>query len=482
MKRTISPVEFIDRFIKLDEKGQPWKLSPYQRRVLELAFRRGLNGALLYRQVVLSEPKKSGKTFLAACLALWWAVITESTEIIISANDREQAQSRVFQTMCDLIEKNASLASDAKVYSDTITMNNGTVITAISSDFKGAAGSRHSLVVYDELWGFESESSRRLYDELTPPPTEFSAWVLIVTYAGFNGESDLLESIYKRGLQGRRIDSELECYEADDLFMFWSNTARQPWQTGLEGEAYYASQRKILRPAQFQRLHRNEWVSSENAFIDPEVYDACVEPGKPDLSGDLFIGIDCATKRDCSAVVVVKYTDDSDRLLLADCKVWRPTAGQQLDIGNTIEFYLRRVYSEPRARIERIYYDPFQMIRTAQMLVAAGFPCEPFDQTLGHLTSATENLLSLFTAKGLRLYPHADLRAHCLNAITVESAKGIRLAKEKQSAKIDAWAALSFACLAAVQAGRPPSESDLQNYKPPEVEVMSHDQIRFGVK
>ena len=42
-----------------------------------------------------------------------------------------------------------------------------------------------------------------------------------------------------------------------------------------------------------------------------------------------------------------------------------------LNIENTIEFYLRRVYSDPRARIEKIYYDPFQ-IRTAQMLVAAG--------------------------------------------------------------------------------------------------------------
>jgi hypothetical protein len=42
------------------------------------------------------------------------------------------------------------------------------------------------------------------FKELTP--TEFSAWVLVVTYAGFTQESDLLESIYKRGLAGRRID------------------------------------------------------------------------------------------------------------------------------------------------------------------------------------------------------------------------------------------------------------------------------------
>ena len=108
-----------------------------------------------------------------------------------------------------------------------------------------------------------------------------------------------------------------------------------------------------------------------------------------------------------------------------------------------------------------IYYDPFQMVRSAQVLTMAGYPCEAFDQTLGHLTSATENLLSLFTSKGLRLYPHADLREHCINAITVESAKGIRLAKGSQSAKIDACAALSFAALAAVRAGKPPPLNDM---------------------
>jgi hypothetical protein len=70
MNKTISPADFIDRVIKLNEKGQPWKLAPYQRRVLELALKRGLKGELLYRVVVLSEPKKSGKTFIAACLAL----------------------------------------------------------------------------------------------------------------------------------------------------------------------------------------------------------------------------------------------------------------------------------------------------------------------------------------------------------------------------------------------------------------------------
>jgi phage terminase large subunit-like protein len=69
-----------------------------------------------------------------------------------------------------------------------------------------------------------------------------------------------------------------------------------------------------------------------------------------------------------------------------------------------------------------------------------------------------------------------------LNAVSVETPRGIRLSKQKTSKKIDAAVALSFAVLAAIQNGKPPSLSDLENYKPPEVEFMSDEQLRFGVK
>jgi hypothetical protein len=39
-QNSIVAVEFIDRVIKLDEKGEPFSLAPYQRRVLEMALRR----------------------------------------------------------------------------------------------------------------------------------------------------------------------------------------------------------------------------------------------------------------------------------------------------------------------------------------------------------------------------------------------------------------------------------------------------------
>jgi len=76
---------------------------------------------------------------MAACLALWWAVINPHTEIIITANDLEQSVSRVFKIMTALIEHNAVSADDADVLSSSIRMDNGTLILPIASDYKGAA-------------------------------------------------------------------------------------------------------------------------------------------------------------------------------------------------------------------------------------------------------------------------------------------------------------------------------------------------------
>ena len=47
------------------EKGEPWTLTAYQRRVLEMALRRDPSSERVFGLVVLSEPKKSGKTFFS---------------------------------------------------------------------------------------------------------------------------------------------------------------------------------------------------------------------------------------------------------------------------------------------------------------------------------------------------------------------------------------------------------------------------------
>jgi phage terminase large subunit-like protein len=121
---------------------------------------------------------------------------------------------------------------------------------------------------------------------------------------------------------------------------------------------------------------------------------------------------------------------------------------------------LRRIYSNPNSHIEKILVDPYQMARSVQTLQAACLPVEEYNQTQGNLTESTEALYSVLTTRGIRLYNAPDLRQHCLNAVSVETPRGIRLSKQKTANKIDAAVALSFAVLAAIRAGKPPPLND----------------------
>ena len=60
----------------------------------------------------------------------------------------------------------------------------GATISALASDYAGAAGANPTISCFDELWGYRSERSRRLWDEMVPPPTRKIACRLTTTYAG----------------------------------------------------------------------------------------------------------------------------------------------------------------------------------------------------------------------------------------------------------------------------------------------------------
>jgi phage terminase large subunit-like protein len=442
------PVAFIDANILRNEKGQPWTLSRHQRRVLAAGFQWDALGRLTIRTFVWSEMKKSGKTFLAACLAVWWAFVTPHTEIIIAANDLEQSVSRVFATITKILEANPTLGHSSVIRAAVITLTNGTTITAISSDYKGAAGSRHSLAVFDELWGYSLEAAQRLFEELTPPPTEANAWTLIVTYAGWTGESALLERLYKQGLAGERIDNELELFRAAELFVFWSHTPRQPWQDAR----YYAEQRRSLRPTTFARLHENQWVAAESAFLTAELLDACIEPTHrpclPDQSLEILIGVDAGIKNDTAAVVAL--TRQEHRYVLVGHRIWHPSAASPLDLEATIEAYILELARDFTLRHGKA--DPFQLHRSLTTLRTAGVPIHEFPQTQGNTIRMGQVLFDTIKGRNLVLYPDPELRQHLLNCVALDTPRGFRLAKEKASKKIDVAVALAMALCAALDA------------------------------
>jgi len=117
----------------------------------------------------------------------------------------------VFQAILRIIEASPLLrGSMLNITASKIQFTStGATITAIASDYAGAAGSNPTISVFDELWAYTSERSMRLWDEMVPVPTRKISVRLTVTYAGFTGESKLLEDLYKRGIQGEQIAPDL---------------------------------------------------------------------------------------------------------------------------------------------------------------------------------------------------------------------------------------------------------------------------------
>ena len=122
---------------------------------------------------------------------------------------------------------------------------------------------------FDELWGYTSERSHRLWDEMIPPPTRKVACRLTTTYAGFEGESDLLEGLYKRGLHQPLVGTRSLCRRRHaDVLVAHADSA-------LADAEWVEQMRRQLRPHAFARMIENRFAHSEETFIDMTIWDAC---------------------------------------------------------------------------------------------------------------------------------------------------------------------------------------------------------------
>jgi phage terminase large subunit-like protein len=445
-----NPIAFIEQCLIDPESGEPFELLPSERAFLEYAFKIGADGKLLYPEQVYSCPKKSGKTTYAALhvLALCLLFGGSYPEATLCANDQEQSRGRVFEMCRRVILASPVLKREARITESKIAFPAlGATITAIASDAASAAGGNQCVSVFDEIWGFSSERLHRLWDELIPPPTRKIACRLVVSYAGFSGESELLERIYKRGKALPQVGKDL--YAGDGLLMFWSHEPVAPWQD----EAWLAEMRRSLRPSAYSRMVLNEFASSESAFVDLSAWDACTVPDLAPLREDrelqIWVGVDASTKRDSTALVACAYHTEAKCVRLVAHRVFTPTLGDPIDFESTIE---RTILEwDERFLLRKVLFDPFQMVSVAQRLQRAGVQIEEFVQSVPGLTACTSNLYDLIQSRSIMLYPDAAMRLAVSRAIMVESSRGFRLAKDKQQHKIDVIVALSMAALAAVK-------------------------------
>ena len=358
-------LEFIETVLFDPETGAPFKLLPAERDFLIHAFKRGDNGRLLYSELVYSAPKKSGKTTLAAIIVLTVIVLFggRNGEAVLAANDFEQSRARVYEMIRRIIEASPLLAAEANITSNKTTIG-GATITAIPADYASAAGANQNIAVFDELWAYASERARRLFDELVPPPTKQIACRLTVTYAGFSGEGELLEELYARGIKQPEVAPNL--HAGDGILMAWHHDPVAPWQT----DTWLADMQKSLRPNQYQRMIRNEFVEAEASFINMDLWDQCVDPfvghKVADKSLICWAAVDASMRHDATALVLVSWDQQNQRVVLCDHRIFIPTAEQPINFSIAVEQTILDWHH--RFSLQSVTYDPYQMTSSAQFL------------------------------------------------------------------------------------------------------------------
>lgn len=458
-------------------RSGPMILRPVQRDILSEALKFNESGKLVYETVVYSCIKKSGKTALAASVGAWYAEEGKpGTEIYVIANTKEQGVGRVFRDL----EFHFKQRIAEGVYSDDrrspsyisitesrIELPNDTFIQVLSQSFKASAGSRHSLTLWDELWGSTSELDRRLWDEMTPIPTVSNSLRFVSTYAGFENESDLLWSLYMAGVgqeehakgQGYQIESleEYPCYRNGRMFTYWDHDPRMPWQT----EQYYEDQLKSERPAAFARLHLNRWVSSQETFIPVEWWDTATKSYNENIElwedhpfrrWPMTMAIDAGVTQDCTALVMVGYDAHRAKLGLCYHKIWVPAPGNPVDL-DAVELRILELYNT--FNVVSIVYDPTHLMQMMSRLKSKGLPTRPFDQTQTNMIMASQLLFDLLRNRNLEAYPADDMKRHIQMSVAETSARGFRIVKSKSNKRhhVDGAVALAMASYDAVSNG-----------------------------
>ena len=438
--------------------GRPVVFHPWQSAVLDAWYDHKTDITTLG----ISNVKKTGKTFLNAVL-LCYRWLAYPGIHFAAGNDLDQSQARQFAEIVDMIGRNDFLSENCKIQKNEIEFTlTGSKLSALAADAAGNAGANHLSVSHTEAWGILYEAGIRSWEELTPPPGlsyGVPALRVVDSYAGFTGESKTWHNLVDRGLAGQRISKDWPLFIAGGLMLFHAEGSQAQELcfrgTPTQRADYYTEQAASMRPNAYSRMHMNQRTSGESAFVTTEQWEAClsldVHPLQPGEETQLFYGADASQRHDYTALVGCAKGDFTDVRFI---KVWKPKRTgkglfkiQPIDLEETIGAELIALHKA--RQVKAVCYDPWQLATVAKQWQRAGIKTIEMPQTAQRVESDTA-LFNAIVSGSIRHYKNNDLDEAVRNAIIQETPRGMRIAKEKATNKIDALIALSMAHHAAI--------------------------------
>jgi phage terminase large subunit-like protein len=280
--------------------GQQFKLRPWQREIIEAIYATDADGRRIKRQVLLTIPRKNGKTQLAAALALCHLIGPEAEprgQVYSAASDRKQA-ALILRELVAFVRADSRLAERIIIREHSKTLEDvetGSTYEALSSDAKKAHGLNVSFAVLDELAQWPR---RDLYDALTTGGAARKEPLFVTISTQSHDKNHIMSELVQYGR--RVLSGEIDdptflpvIYTAPDDSDPWAEVT---WRAcnpalgdfrSLEEMRTAADQAKALpaREPSFRLLYLNQAVDASARFLNARDWRACAgEPG----GGPLF--------------------------------------------------------------------------------------------------------------------------------------------------------------------------------------------------
>jgi len=287
-------INIVEALWKLPEKNdQILKLTDWQKWLIRAALERypeghRLAGRLRYKQVVISMPRKNGKSLLGAILALYGMLLHEpAPEVISVAASADQAKI-VYKRLKHQVDSSELLGhffTRSTEHRGLYTKDEQGIYKVIGSNVATAQGLHPSMVIFDELHVAKEEvwTAMALGSATRPDGITIG-----ITTAG-DDTSELLKNLYTRGHSAIEGQEDLErfgffCWEApkgcalDDEEAVRS--ANPQLASGILDWEAVKNELATMPAPDARRYRLNQFVSSMNAWIPVGAW-VNLENGRP---------------------------------------------------------------------------------------------------------------------------------------------------------------------------------------------------------
>lgn len=493
--------DFVVAFIEQlrHTKGQfynmPFKLLPWQEKIIRDIF--GIlkdDGNRQFTTAYIEIPKKSGKSELAAAVALYMMAADgeQRAEVYGCAADRDQA-SLVFDVACDMVSLCPALMKRCDIRKSRKTISFGptnSFYKALSAEVAGKSGVNVSALIFDELW---VQKDKKFFEMMTVGTSDARSNPLhfIITTAGYDTNSICWELHQKAVdiLEGRKSDPRFYpviygAAQDDD----WSDPEVWAKANPSLGEtitidkvrdAFESARQNPIEENAFRQLRLNQWVKQSVRWMPMDAWDKCAFAVNPkELEGRVcYGGLDLSSTTDMTSFVLCfPPLDEDDKFMILpffwvpedtlDLRVkrdhvlydvWARDGRLKSTEGNVIHYGEIEQFIEElgtKYNIREIAFDRWGAVQMVQNLEGMGFTVVPMGMGFKDQSPPTKELMKLVLEQRIAHGGHPVLRWNMDNIyIRTDPAGNIKADKEKSTEKIDGAIAMIMALDRAIRMG-----------------------------